>query len=451
MIELYNSKIRKKEAFKPLKKEVRLYTCGPTVYDYAHIGNLKTYIFEDVLKRTLIYNAYQVKHVMNITDVGHLVSDDDSGEDKVEKKAREESKDAWQLTEFYTKKFKEDIKDLNIKKPDIFVKATDTIQDQINLIKELGKKGYTYKIEDGVYFDTSKLDDYGKMANLDEREAGKRVSMKGKKNITDFALWKFSKPDKNRQMEWSSPWGVGFPGWHTECVVMAEKNLGIPFDIHCGGIDHIEIHHPNEIAQAKAGYGKNPANFWMHSEFLNINNEKMSKSKGSFYTLKDIKNMSFSPLAFRYLCLNSHYRTKINFSEDAMQGAQNSLKKLKRRVQDLTGLGNISDKYKDEFISALNDDLNTPKALKTTWNLLKDKKVSSDVKKATILDFDKVLGLKLDSEEEIPKKVKGLAKKRDLSRKNQDYEKADQIRGKIDDLGYKIEDIKDGYKIKKKK
>ncbi|MGM0439425.1 MAG: cysteine--tRNA ligase [Patescibacteria group bacterium] len=449
-MKLYNSKTRKKETFKPLGEQVKLYTCGPTVYDYAHIGNLRTYIFEDVLKRTLKYNEYSVKHVMNITDVGHLVSDDDSGEDKVEKKAKEESKDAWELTEYYTKQFKADIKDLSIESPDVFVKATNTIQDQINLIKTLEEKGFTYKIKDGVYFDTSKLDDYGKMANLDEREAGKRVEMKGKKNATDFALWKFSRPDENRQMEWGSPWGVGFPGWHTECVVMSQKHLGVPFDIHCGGIDHVEIHHPNEIAQSKAAYGKNPANYWMHGEFLTVKEEKMSKSKGNFYTLKDISK-NFDPLAYRYLCLNSHYRSKMNFSTEAMQGAQNSLKKLRRRVQDLpAGSKEISNKYKKKFLKAINDDLNTPKGLKVTWNLIKDKNIKESVKKSTILDFDNVLGLNLNQRKNIPDKVKELAEKRKKFRKENEYEKADEMRDKINDLGFEIEDIKDGYKLKQK-
>lgn len=469
MIKLYNSKTRKKENFKPLREEVRLYTCGPTVYDYAHIGNLRTYVFEDVLKRTLKYNGYEVRHVMNITDVGHLVSDDDSGEDKVEKKAKEESKDAWELTQFYADQFKEDIEDLNIEEPDVFIRATDTIEGQINLVQKLEKKGFTYEIEDGIYFDTSKLEDYGEMANLDEIEAGKRVEMKGKKNSTDFALWKFSRPNENRQMEWESPWGVGFPGWHTECVVMAKDNLDIPFDIHCGGIDHVEIHHPNEIAQSKAAFGKNPANFWMHGEFLTVKEEKMSKSKGNFYTLKDI-NENYSPLAYRYLILNSHYRSKMNFSDQAMQGAQNSLKKLRSRVQDLEGGGEVSASYKNKFLNALNDDLNTPKVLKVVWSLLKDKKVDEGVKKATALDFDKVLGLNLNKNSQytlkvkagkfnlsggqteinkIPKKIIKLVEKRDKMKKDEKYEKADKLRGEINDSGYKVEDIKDGYKIKK--
>ncbi len=449
MLKLYNSKTKNKEKFEPLTETVRLYTCGPTVYDYAHIGNLRSYLFEDLLKRVLLYNDYDVKHVMNITDVGHLVSDDDTGEDKVEKKAREESRDAWELTNFYTKQFKKDIEKLNIKEPDVYVKATETINDQINLIKKLEEKGYTYEIEDGIYFDTSQLKDYGKMSNLDEIEAGKRIEMKGKKNPTDFALWKFSKPDENRQMEWNSPWGIGFPGWHTECVVMAKKNLGIPFDIHCGGIDHIEIHHPNEIAQSKAAFGKNPANFWMHNEFLTVEGEKMSKSKGNFHTLGDITK-DYPPLSYRYLSLTSHYRSKMNFSEEALNGANNSLKKMKERVTDLPEKSKVSKKYKKKFLAAINDDLNTPQALKVAWNMLKDGDLDPKIKKATIIDFDKVLGLSLTEKEEIPDDIVKLAEKRLKAKKKENYERADEIREKINNKGYKIEDIKDGYKLKKK-
>ncbi len=450
MLTLYNSKTRKKEPFTPLKEEVRLYTCGPTVYDFAHIGNLRTYIFEDVLKRVLFYNEYEVKHVMNITDVGHLVSDDDTGEDKVEKKAKEEKKDAWQLTSFYTGEFINDAKRLNILGPTILVKATDTIKEQIDLVKILEEKGYTYIIEDGVYFDTSKLDDYGKMANLDQREAGKRVEMRGKKNPTDFALWKFSKPEEKRQMEWEAPWGKGFPGWHTECVVMSAKYLGIPFDIHCGGIDHIEIHHPNEIAQAKAAYGENPANFWMHGEFLTVKEEKMSKSKGNFYTLKDIKK-DYPPLAYRYLCLNSHYRSKMNFSREAMQGAKNSLRALQNRFDDLEqGSGMVSDEYKKEFLEAVNNDLNTPRALDITWSMLKDNQISDQDKRTTLEDFDRVLGLRISETREVPQEVTDLAAKRDLLRRESKFDEADEIREQIEGFGYRVEDIKDGYKITKK-
>ncbi len=449
MITLYNSKTRKKEAFEPLKDEVRLYTCGPTVYDYAHIGNLKTYIFEDVLKRTLLYNNYQVNHVMNITDVGHLVSDDDGGEDKVEKRAREKNMDAWELTRFYTEKFKEDVSDLNILPPDTYVKATETIEEQIELIKILEEKGFTYKISDGLYFDSSKLENYGEMANLQDIEAGKRVEIKGKKNPTDFALWKFSEEEGVRQMEWDSPWGVGFPGWHTECVVMAEKYLGIPFDIHCGGIDHIEIHHPNEIAQAEAAYGKNPARFWMHGEFLVVKDSKMSKSKGNFHTLADVKEIS-TALAYRYLCINAHYRSKLNFSVEALDGAENSLKKMRARVPESPPGEKISKKYEQEFLEAINDDLNTPRALEVAWKLLKDESIPDDLKKATIIDFDNLLGLDLAKKDTIPEEIVKLAKEREKMRKDGQYDEADKLRKKMEEKGYGVKDSPSGYKIIKK-
>lgn len=462
MIKFYNTKTREKEKFKPLENTVRIYTCGPTVYDYAHIGNLRTYIFEDVLKRVLNYNGHDVKHIMNITDVGHLASDDDSGEDKVEQKAREEGKSAKEIAKFYTKQFKKDLENLNINPPTNWVKATETITEQIELIKVLEEKGFTYQIEDGIYFDTSQLDDYGKMSNLEEREGGKRVDMKGKRNNTDFALWKFSKPDENRQMEWESPWGTGFPGWHTECVVMGKNQLGIPFDIHCGGVDHIEIHHPNEIAQAKAAFNKNPAKFWMHGEFLTVKDEKMSKSKGNFYTLADIED-NFSPLAFRYLCLNSHYRSKMNFSTKALEGAERSLDKLQEKFTELKKdkEGTIDKNYKEEFLAAINNDLNTPQALQITWDLLKDQSISDGSKRATLLDFEDVLGLNFTKKKsarltpngevsfagEIPNKIIQLTKKRKKFREQEEYDKADEIRKKINNQGYKIKDVSEGYKI----
>ncbi len=456
-MKLYNTLTRRKEEFRPLKEKVGIYACGPTVYDYAHIGNLRTYIFEDILKKSLKYNNFTVKHVINITDVGHLVSDDDTGEDKIEKSAKEKKKTAWDIAEYYTKSFKDNLKDLNIEDPDIFVKATETIKEQIDLIKILEEKGYTYKIEDGIYFDTSKLDSYGEMANIKDIEAGKRVEMKDKKNPTDFALWKLSKPEEKRQMEWDSPWGRGFPGWHTECVVMAKENLGIPFDIHCGGIDHVEIHHPNEIAQSEAAYGENLARFWMHGEFLNLKDKKMSKSKGGFITLSSLKEEGFSPLSYRYLVLNTHYRSKLNFSEEALKGAENSLEKLKNKISELTTEGGkVSEDYRNDFIKAINDDLNTPKALEVLWKIIKNNNLKEEDKRETIKDFDSVLGLNLFTKENnildeknIPSDVKILIKERERYRKNKEFEKSDKARKMIENLGYTIEDTKKGYKVKK--
>ncbi len=455
MVKLYNTLSKKKEDFKPLKKEVGLYTCGPTVYDYAHIGNLRAYIFEDILKRTLYYNNYKVKHVMNITDVGHLTSDEDTGEDKIEKSAKEKKKTAWDIANYYTDAFKKDLEDLNIIPPDVYVKATETIEEQINLIKTLEKKGFTYQIKDGIYFDTSKLRDYGELANLKKVDLrpGARVEIKEKKNPTDFALWKFSKPEEKRQMEWNSPWGRGFPGWHTECVAMSHKYLGIPFDIHCGGVDHICVHHTNEIAQSKAAFGENLSRIWMHGEFLNLKDEKMSKSKGGFVTLNSLKKENISPLSYRYLILGTHYRSPVNFSKDSAESAESGLKNLQKRISELeSGTGDVSPYYRERFLNAINDDLNTPKALETIWVLIKDDSLSDKIKRATVESFDRVLGLKLKDdrpEKIIPKEIDVLAKEREKARQKKDFAKADDIREKIKKRGYLIEDVESGYKIKK--
>jgi len=462
MLKLYNTLSRKKEIFKPLRdKQVGLYTCGPTVYWYAHIGNLRTYIFEDILKRVLEYNGYKIKHVMNITDVGHLTSDADTGEDKIEKGAKREKKTVWEIAQFYTKAFKKDIKQLNIKPPDIWVKATDTIKDQINLIKILEKKGFTYVIEDGVYFDTSKLKSYGRLWAKKKKKlkAGARVEMvPGKRNSTDFALWKFSPKGVKRQMEWKSPWGIGFPGWHTECVVMGVKNLGIPFDIHCGGIDHIEIHHTNEIAQAEAAYGKLLARYWLHGEFLVLKKGKMAKSKGNIITLKDLIQKGFDPLAYRYLCLNAHYRSKLFFSWEALRGAQNSLENLYEKIREIRenyssnsisrNLSSVRT-YSKKFLNLINDDLNIPQALALMWKLIKDKKVPSSEKYKLLLDFDKIFGLNIEKIKKIkiPKKIRELVEQREKYRKEHYFKKADEIRKKIEGLGYRVEDTERGPRI----
>lgn len=446
MLKLYNTLSRKKQTFKPLKKKVGLYTCGPTVYWYAHIGNLRTYIFNDLLKRTLKYNGYKVNHIMNLTDVGHLTSDADEGEDKMEKAAKKEKKNAWQIADSYTKAFKKDIKVLNIESPDTWTKATDYIKEQIDLIKLLERKGYTYRIKDGVYFDTSKIKDYGRLARLKKSrlKPGARVKMaEGKKNITDFALWKFS--PKKRQMEWNSPWGIGFPGWHTECVVMAEKHLGIPFDIHTGAIDLIPTHHTNEIAQAKAAYNKKLANFWLHGEYLILKQGKMAKSEGDIIILNDLIKKGFSPLAFRYLCLNTHYRSKLNFSWQSLKGAQNALDNLYDKTADLKAKDN--KKYKKEFLSYINDDINIPKALGLIWKLIKENNLS----KSLLLDFDKVFGLDLDKvkKTKIPLKIKKLVEQREKQRKKDNWKQADKIRKEIEKQGFRIEDTEKGVKIKK--
>jgi cysteinyl-tRNA synthetase len=452
---LFNSLTRKKEVFKPIKdKIVGIYTCGPTVYNYAHLGNLRTYIFEDILKRVLIYNGYKVKHVMNITDVGHLTSNADTGEDKIELEAKKEKRTAWEIAEFYTKEFKKDLKDLNILPPDVWVKATETIKDQIELIKKLEEKGFTYITEDGVYFDTSKLKDYGKLSPLKKEKIlpGARIDVKGKKNPTDFALWKFTPPGVKRQMEWDSPWGVGFPGWHTECVVMAIKNLGIPFDIHCGGVDHLSIHHPNEIAQAEAVYGKILANFWLHGEFLIFGKEKMAKSKGGFITLKTLKEKSFNPLAYRYLCLTTHYRSKLNFSWDSVASSQNALNKIYETLSGFKKVGRLNKDFQEKFLKFINDDLNLPGALSLVWELI-NSNLEGGEKLATLFDFDRVLGLKLketwQKSKIVPKKIKELVLKRERLRKEKKWDEADKLREEIRKAGYQIDDSPDGPIIKK--
>ena len=460
MIKLYNTLIRKKESFKPMKKKkVGLYTCGPTVYFFAHIGNLRTYIFEDILKRVLEYNGFKVKHVMNITDVGHLTSDADTGEDKMELGAKRERKTAWEIAEFYTQAFKEDLKRLNIKTPDIWVKATDTIKDQINLIKILEKKGFTYQISDGIYFDTSKLKTYGRLwPRKMKLKAGARVELvSGKKNPTDFALWKFAPIGVKRQMEWDSPWDRGFPGWHTECVVMSMKHLGIPFDIHCGGIDHILIHHTNEIAQAEAAFSKILANFWLHGEFLILKEEKMAKSEGKIITLEKLIEKGFNPLAYRYLCLTTHYRKKLQFSWLAMKASQNALNNLYQKISEISETKNVENSsrgvkdYRKKFSEFINDDLNIPKALALAWDVLKEQNLSEREKYQLLLGFDKIFALDLAQvkKPKIPQEILKLVREREEYRKKGDWKSADEIRKKIKELGYWVEDIDEGPKIKK--
>jgi len=451
MLKLYNTLSREKEEFKPLKdKKVGLYTCGPTVYWYQHIGNLRSYIFSDILKRTLSYDGFQVKHVMNITDVGHLTSDADEGEDKIEKAAKKEGKTAKEISNYYWDIFKNDFKKLNIEEPDIWCKATEHIKEQINLIKKLEEKGYTYKTNDGIYYDTSKFKDYGKLSGLKKEglKAGTRVEMKEKKNPTDFALWKFSETPGLRQQEWQSPWGLGFPGWHVECSAMSMKYLGESFDIHTGGEDHISIHHTNEIAQSEAATGKKFVNFWLHGAFLTFKGEKVSKSKGGLYTVNELEELGFSPLSYRYLCLMAHYRTPLDFSLDNLDNAKNSLARLKNIIEELKDDKKTNKEYLAEFEKAINDDLDMPKALADLWNLVRDKNAKGKVK--TIKEMDKILGLDLFKKEKaaIPAEITKLAKERETARKKQDWKRADGIRKEIESLGFSIEDKKEGPEIK---
>lgn len=450
-LNLFDTKRRKITPFIPIKKdEVGLYSCGPTVYDFAHVGNLRTYLFVDILKRVLTFNGYSVKHVMNITDVGHLVSDGDTGEDKMEKGSRIHKQSAWDIAKKFELRFLEDIKDLNVEKPTVVCRATDHINEQIEFIKVLEQKGYTYINNDGVYFDTSKIKSYGDLARLDidGLRAGARVALSEKKNKTDFALWKFSGKSK-RQMEWDSPWATGFPGWHIECSAMAEKYLGDLFDIHVGGEDHIPVHHTNEIAQSQAKNSTQMANIWMHGYFLQIDNEKVAKS-GKSLTLSALVAEGFSPLSYRYLILTAHYRNQLNFTWESLAGATNALKRIKRLILSFED-GGIADKvYVDAFRGLINNDLNTPKALALMWKML-ESDLSTATKKATLLIFDKIFGLGLAQIEREPVKIsdiaKQLAEKRYESRRNENWALSDQLREELLTLGYQVEDQIDGYKL----
>lgn len=460
MILLYNTLTRKKETFEPLGEgHVSMYHCGPTVYNYAHIGNLRAYVFADTLRRMFEYEGYAIHQVINITDVGHLTSDQDSGEDKMEKGARREGKTAHEIAAFYSKAFLADTDALNIARAHEYPKATEHIPEQIALIKKLEASGHTYPTSDGVYFDTSTFPAYGALAELDIEglKEGARIEKNPeKRNATDFALWKFSpKESGKREQEWESPWGIGFPGWHIECSAMSMKYLGETFDIHTGGIDHIPVHHTNEIAQSESATGKPFVNYWMHSGFVNVPEGRMAKSAENFIRLETLVKKGISPLAYRYWLLTAHYRKTITFAEEAVDGAQTALKKLYRNVAGYEDGGSVNSLYQKRFAEIISDDLDTPRAIALVWELIKDDSISSADKKATVLDFDRVLGLDLahakeyTTEEPIPKEIKKLAEERESARKSGDFAKADEIRKKIADLGYEIRDTNTGTSIKK--
>jgi len=444
---LFNTLSRKKEKFVPINpdgKTVGMYVCGPTVYWYQHIGNLRSYIFADVLKRTLKYFGYNVQHVMNVTDVGHLTSDEDSGEDKMEKAAKRENKTASEIANYYLRIFKDDFKKLNIIEPNIWCHATKHIEEQIELIKKIEEKGFTYKTSDGIYFDTSKLENYGKLTgqNLNELQAGKRIDMKEKKNATDFALWKFSENPGARQQEWKSPWGIGFPGWHVECSAMSMKYLGEQFDIHTGGIDHIPVHHTNEIAQSEAVTEKIPARYWMHGEFLIFKGKKVSKSAGGLYTISELEKQNFNPLSFRYLVLSAHYRSPLDFSLENLANAQNSYNRLKTIIPELKNDNKMNKDCLEEFENAIADDLDTPKAIAVMWKLLRDENANGKIK--TIEKMDQIFGLDLLEKREIkiPRNVQELLKQRQQAREKKDFKKADELRDEIEKLGFGVKDNK---------
>ena len=463
----YNTLTRKKEEFHSIdENRVRMYSCGPTVYSYAHIGNFRTYIFMDTLRRVLKYNGYELKHVMNITDVGHLESDADEGEDKMEKAARKEKKDPYEIANFYTKIFLKDMEKLNIDKPEIITKATENISQMIDYVKEIIKNGYAYETSKGIYFDISKLDKYPVLSNrkLDDQIAGARVDVDPeKKNPYDFALW--IKAPENHIMKWESPWGLSYPGWHLECSTMGRRFLGEEFDIHTGGVDHIPTHHENEIAQSKGATGKIPAHVWMHCEYLQVDGGKMSKSLENTYTISQLQEKGISPLAFKLFCFTAHYRNKLNFTFEGAYGAQKALERLyDSYIKNANGVDDVDEdiikEYEERFLAYINDDMNMPGAMSVVWEIARNEKKS--IKFADLLlKFDKVLGLdmknaenyllefKHEESEELPEEIKALVEERKQARTEKNWAKSDEIRDRIISLGYSIKDTKDGIIVKK--
>ncbi|MGM0442956.1 MAG: cysteine--tRNA ligase [Fibrobacterota bacterium] len=466
---LYNTEERAKQEF-TADGTVGLYCCGPTVYNYAHIGNMRTYIFEDVLKRVLRTAGFPVKHVVNITDVGHLTSDGDTGDDKMEAGAAREGRSVWDIAAHYTDSFMQNVDDLNILHADVWPKATDHIDDMIDLVKRLEEKGYTYKTSDGIYFDTSKFPAYADFARLDpeQLQGGSRVEMGEKRNKTDFALWKFSPTDKQRAMEWDSPWGVGFPGWHIECSAMSLKYLPQPLDIHCGGIDHIQVHHTNEVAQVEAATGKPFCRNWIHGEFMVMDSGKMSKSKGNFITVDTLKEEGIDPLAYRLFCFSAHYRSPLTFSMEILRESAATLNRLWETVKERTAEGPVDDSERDKqmegFYEAVRDDLNMPRALAWLWTTLRDKSLSPQLKYAAVKEADDVFALDLfrkanqgdvvigatlfapDCGLERPEmeRIAALSAERSAARKEKDFERADAIRDELGAQGLILKDRPDG-------
>ena len=471
-VKLFNTMSRKIEDFKPIKEqEVGFYSCGPTVYHYAHIGNLRSFIQNDILKRMLIENGYKVRHVMNLTDVGHLTSDDDSGEDKMEKGAARENKSVWEIAKFYTDEFLKDFNDLNLIHPDFMPKATDYIQEQIDLIRKLEELGYTYKIEnDGIYYDTSKFPEYGKLTGgtLSGNRAGARVEFNDlKRNSTDFALWKFSPKNEKRQMEWDSPWGIGFPGWHTECCAMSMKLLGNHFDIHTGGEDLSRIHHNNEIAQSEPIVGKPWVRYWIHTSFLvDKSGEKMSKSKGEFLGMDALRQRGYDPMVYKYLVLLSHFQSQLAFSWSALEAASNGYKNLVKKLSLLLDDAqkeeidnNLYKNWHEKILNTISDNMKTAETLVLVQELLKDSTVNSATKIALFEFIDRLLGLqfldraqkiKLIETESVPKEIQELANQRKKAKQDKNWALADEIRNKIDLAGWSIIDTKDGIKLIKR-
>jgi cysteinyl-tRNA synthetase len=468
-LKIYNTMSKGEEEFKEIEQgKVKMYTCGPTVYNFAHIGNLRTYIFEDVLKKVLEYDGYEVTHMMNITDVGHLQSDADTGEDKMQIGAKRENKNVLQLARLYENAFMLDLKRLNIKIPGIIARAKEHVEDMINLIKILEEKGYTYIANGNVYFSIDKFDDYYKLANLnmEQLQAGSRIEVDNfKKNPFDFVLWFVNSKYDNHILQWESPWGTGFPGWHVECSAMAIKYLDENIDIHCGGVDHIPVHHTNEIAQSECSLGHKWVNYWMHGEFLTIDNGKMSKSDGEFLTLEKLIEDGFSPLDYRYYVLQSKYRKPLAFSYERLVESKKSLESLKKRISTIVNNidkgeklnQNIIGQYKEDFRQCINDDLNIANAFTVLFNVLKADKLNNAEKKILIEDFDEIFSLNLIEEnqenkldDEKVKYIEKLLKERAIARANKQWEKSDKIRAILLEENIEIVDTKEGctWKLK---
>ncbi len=468
---IYNTLTRRKEEFRPIKEgEAGIYTCGPTVYNYAHIGNMRTFITEDLQVRAMRFLGWKVKRVMNITDVGHLVSDADTGEDKMEQGARREGKSAWDVAKFYTEAFFADFKALNCVQPDVVCAATDYVKEMIDLGLTLEKKGYTYRIDgDGIYFDTSKFPDYGKLAgkkHIEGIQEGARIEAnEGKRNPTDFAVWKFSAPEEKRQMEWDSPWGKGFPGWHMECSAMAMKHLGETMDMHWGGEDHVAIHHTNEIAQSEAATGKPFANYWLHARFLVTGDAgKMSKSSGEFLTTSLLPKKGYDPLAYRYYCLQTHYRKQLEFTWEGLDAATKGLERLREAARRLVpekgdtmphGVpSSPAAKYLADLKAALEDDLNIPQALACAWEAARDEAVPAAERLAFLKEADKVLGLELfaapKAEADLEPELLALVEARAAARKAKDFKRSDELRAELAAKGVLVEDTSAGQKWRRR-
>lgn len=455
-IRLYNTKSREEEVFSPINPAiVTMYACGPTVYDKTHIGHMRKYTGDDILKRTLTLLGYNVKHVMNITDVGHLSDDADTGEDKLEKGAKKEGKNVWDIAKYYTDYFHDSMSAINVIPPEIESKATDHVKEMIALVEKLIEKGYAYETSEAVYFDVMKDKGYGVLSkqNLDDKQVGVRdevVTDTEKKHPMDFSLWfkrigKFS----SHSQYWSSPWGDGFPGWHIECSAMSMKYLGETIDIHTGGIDHIPVHHENEIAQSECATGHEFVKYWVHHEFLLVDGEKMSKSKNNFYTIEDIRAKGINPLATRLLFMTTHYRKPLNFTWEGLKFADKGLKKLQKFASNQNEIGKVVDKYLDAFKMHLEDDMNTPRAMAVLWLCFNDSDISDADKWATILRFDEVLGLDLINTPKfvISDEAKSLVEKRNKARAEKDWSTSDELRKELEQMGYEVLDTDNGTEL----